>query len=274
MYKLLAIDIDRTLLNDRKEVTKEVNEAIQAAKRKGVKVVICTGRPIGGVHEFIEELDLHNQFVITFNGALVQHSETKEVLSEISLTHEDLLTLYKVSQELETSMHFSDTQRIYTPNKDISPYTVLESFVNNVPLHYREMEEVPTDILIPKVMFAGDPEQLDKTIASIPIELKEKYTMVRSTPYFYEILHPSVSKGNAVKLLAEKLGIAREEVICIGDGENDLTMIEYAGCGVAMGNAVSTVKEIAQFHTHSNNEHGVAYAIEQLILNNNDGCVS
>lgn len=267
MYKLLAIDIDRTLLNDRKEVTKEVNEAIQAAKQKGVKVVICTGRPIGGVHGFIEELDLHDQFVITFNGALVQHLETKEVVSEISMTHGDLMTLYKVSQELGSSMHFSDSQRIYTPNKDISPYTVLESFVNGVPLHYREMEEIPLDILISKVMFAGDPDRLDETIASIPIALKEKYTMVRSTPYFYEILHPSVSKGNAVKLLADKLGIDREEVICIGDGENDLTMIEYAGCGVAMGNAEPSVKEIAQFHTHSNNEHGVAYAIEQLILN-------
>ncbi len=267
MYKLLAIDIDGTLINDRKEVTREVNEAIQEAKRKGVKVVICTGRPIGGVHGFIEELDLHDQYVVTFNGALVQHSETKEVASEISLAHEDLMTLYGVSQELKTSMHFFDSQRIYTPNKDISSYTVVESFVNGVPLHYREMEEIPSDILIPKIMFVGEPECLEKTIAAIPATLKEQYTMVRSAPFFYEILHPSVSKGNAVKLLAEKLGIAREEVICIGDGENDLTMIEYAGCGVAMGNAEESVKEIAQFHTRSNNEHGVAYAIEHLILN-------
>lgn len=267
MYKLLAIDIDGTLINDKKEITQEVNEAIQAAKRKGVKVVICTGRPIGGVHSFIEELDLHDQYVVTFNGALVQHSETKEVVSEISLTHEDLMTLYQVSQELETDMHFFDTNTVYTTNKDISPYTVLESFVNGVPLRYREIEDISTDMLLPKVMFVGEPEDLEKTIAAIPAEFREKYEMVRSAPYFYEILHPSVSKGNAVKLLAEKLGISREEVICIGDGENDLTMIKYAGCGVAMENAVPSVKEIAQFHTRSNNEHGVAYAIEQLILN-------
>lgn len=90
--------------------------------------------------------------------------------------------------------------------------------------------------------------------------------MVRSMPFYYEILHKDASKGNAVELLAGHLGIRREEVVCIGDNENDLTMIEYAGCGVAMGNAVPKVKAIADFETRTNNEHGVAYAIEKLVL--------
>ncbi|NRD77732.1 sugar-phosphatase [Bacillus sp. BRMEA1] len=269
MYKLIAIDIDGTLINDRKELTNEVIDAIQSAKAKGVKVVISTGRPIGGVLSLIEELKLNeeDEYVITYNGAVVQSTLTNEVISEVSLTYQDLKELYELSIQVQSPMHFFDSESIYTPNKDINKYTVHESHINQVPLHYRTIDEIPEDMLIPKVMFIDEPERLQKVIDAIPNSFREKYAMVQSAPFFLEILHPSVSKGNAVKQLAEKLSIKREEVICIGDGENDLSMVEYAGCGVAMGNAVSSIKEAAQFETLSNNENGVAYAIEKLVLN-------
>jgi Cof subfamily protein (haloacid dehalogenase superfamily) len=268
LYKLIAIDIDGTLMNDRKEITKEVNDAIQAAKAKGVKVVICTGRPIVGVQSIIEELKLNDEedFVITFNGALVQNTYSKDVESQITLAYENLKELYELSLKLDSPFQFFDTESLYTPNREISRYTVHEAHINQIPIHYLPIDEVPKDMLIPKVMFIDEPERLNTIIANIPESLWEKYTFVKSTPFFLEILDPSVSKGNAVKQLAEKLSIKQEEVICIGDGENDLSMIEYAGCGVAMANAESVVKEAAQFHTLSNNENGVAYAIEKLIL--------
>jgi Cof subfamily protein (haloacid dehalogenase superfamily) len=268
LYKLIAIDIDGTLMNDRKEITKEVNDAIQAAKAKGVKVVICTGRPIAGVRSIIEELKLNDEddYVITFNGALVQNTYTKDVESQITLTYQDLKEIYGLSQKINSPLHFFDTENLYTPNRDISRYTIHEAHINGISLHYRTIDEVPKDMLIPKVMFIDEPERLNQNMANIPESFWEKYTFVKSTPFFLEILDPSVSKGNAVKQLAEKLSIKQEEVICIGDGENDLSMIEYAGCGVAMDNAVSVVKEVAQFHTLSNNDNGVAYAIKKLVL--------
>jgi Cof subfamily protein (haloacid dehalogenase superfamily) len=268
LYKLVAIDIDGTLMNDRKEITKEVNDAIQAAKAKGVKVVICTGRPIVGVQSIIEELKLNDEddYVITFNGALVQNTHTKDVESQITLAYENLKELYDLSLKLHSPLQFFDTESLYTPNREISRYTVHEAHINQIPIHYLPIGEVPKDMLIPKVMFIDEPERLNTIIANIPESFWDKYTFVKSTPFFLEILDPRVSKGNAVKQLAEKLGITREEVICIGDGENDLSMIEYAGCGVAMANAESVVKEVAQFHTLSNNENGVAYAIEKLVL--------
>jgi Cof subfamily protein (haloacid dehalogenase superfamily) len=270
LYKLVAIDIDGTLMNDRKEITKEVNDAIQAAKAKGVRVVICTGRPIVGVQSIIEELKLNDEddYVITFNGALVQNTFNKNVESQITLTYDNLKEIYELSQKLHSPLQFFDTENLYTPSREINRYTVHEAHINQIPIHYRPIDEVPVEMLIPKVMFIDEPERLNQNIANIPESFWEKYTFVKSTPFFLEILDPRVSKGNAVKLLAEKLGIKQEEVICIGDGENDLSMIEYAGCGVAMANAESVVKEAAQFHTLSNNENGVAYAIEKLILNN------
>jgi Cof subfamily protein (haloacid dehalogenase superfamily) len=269
VYKLVAIDVDGTLFNDQREITKEVYEAIQAAKAKGVKVVICTGRPIVGVRPILEELKLveEEQYVITYNGALVQNTYSEEVISETSLNFGDLRDLYQLSLQLQSPIHFFDTERLYTPNRDISYYTVYEAYANRVPLSFRTIEEVPEDMVIPKVMFIDEPERLTQIMAAIPASYRERYTMVQSAPFFLEILHPTVNKGNAVKQLAEKLGIKREEVICIGDGENDLEMVKYAGCGVAMANATASVKEVAAFQTRSNNEHGVAYAIEQLILN-------
>ncbi|KAA6449944.1 sugar-phosphatase [Bacillus atrophaeus] len=268
MYKLIAIDMDGTLLNDHHEVSAEVCDALQAAKAEGVKIVLCTGRPIGGVRRYLDELNLieEGDYVIAYNGALVQNTHTNEVVNELSLGYDDLKSLYELSLELNTPMHFFDSSRLYTPNRDISEYTVYESYVTQVPLHYRKLEEISEDIVIPKVMYIDKPENLSHVISSIPEDVKEKYTMVKSAPFFYEILHPEASKGNAVRQLAKLLGIEQQEVMSIGDNGNDLTMIEWAGCGVAMANAIPEVREAADFQTRSNNEHGVAYAIHELVL--------
>lgn len=264
MYKLIAIDMDGTLLNDQHHVTPGVKEALQQAKAEGATVVLCTGRPLGGVTRYLLELELttEDDYVIAYNGALVQNTHTNENVVSLTLGYQDLLDLSNVAADLQTPMHFFDQQKLYTFDKDVSPYTVYESYVTQVPLSFRTKDEFDEDIVLPKIMFIDDPEKLEKTKASIPNHIKERYEMVQSAPFFLEILHKEASKGNAVKHLAEKLGIAQEEVMCIGDNGNDLSMIQYAGCGVAMENAIPALKEAADFITKSNNEDGVAYAIQ------------
>ncbi|WP_018664814.1 sugar-phosphatase [Heyndrickxia acidiproducens] len=268
MYKLIAIDMDGTLLNDRHEVTAEVRNALHQAKAQGVKIVLCTGRPINGVRRFLADLELNGEddYVIAFNGALVQNTHTGKIVSELSIGYEDLVRIYALSLELRTPMQFFDAENLYTSNRDISPYTVHESYLMQMTLHYRTIEEVPRDIVVPKVMYIDDPDKLSQAIQAIPESFKEKYTMVRSQPFYWEILHKEASKGNALKQLAGYLNIRQEEVMSIGDNENDLTMIEFAGCGVAMANAIPKVKQAANFETLSNNEHGVAHAIRKLVL--------
>jgi len=121
-----------------------------------------------------------------------------------------------------------------------------------------------------KVMFIDEPEILSAAIKKIPQEFYQKYTVVKSAPYFLEFLHIKANKGLGVKKLAEKLNIKKEEVICIGDAGNDTHMVEYAGLGVAMGNAVQELKDIADFVTLSNEEHGVAHVIDRFIFNKED----
>jgi hypothetical protein len=116
-------------------------------------------------------------------------------------------------------------------------------------------------------MMIDEPAILDKAIARIPADVKEKYTVLKSAPYFLEILDKRVNKGTGVKALADTLGIQPKEIMTLGDQENDIAMIEYAGMGVAMENAIPAVKEVANFVTKSNLEDGVAYAIEKFVLN-------
>ncbi|BCQ42483.1 hypothetical protein ERHA55_00100 [Erwinia rhapontici] len=115
-------------------------------------------------------------------------------------------------------------------------------------------------------MMIDEPELLDAAIARLPAEARARNTILKSSPYFLEILNKQVNKGAGVKALADRLGLQREEVMALGDQENDLAMLEFAGTGVAMGNGIDAVKAIAQFVTTSNLEDGVAVAIEKFVL--------
>ncbi len=268
-YKLIALDIDGTLINSSHQITQGVKNSIKQAIQKGVKVVLCTGRPLKGVENFLEELDLKKEgdYAATFNGALIQDTFTKSAVSHLTLDHKDLVDLYNLSLEVGSRSHFYDTKTLYTFNKDVSDYTILESYITGAHLNVTTLEDIPSDISMSKFMMIDHPEILDECIKKIPKEYFEKYTIVRSTPSFLEFLNPNANKGNGISLLAQKLGIKQEEVICVGDAGNDKHMIEYAGLGVAMENATDEIKNLADYTTLSNNEDGVAHVINKFILN-------
>lgn len=268
MYKLIAIDIDGTLLNDKHEVTPEVREAIEEAKKKGVKIVLCSGRAIGGVRRYIKKLGLNGEddFVAAFNGGIVQRTSNEEVVVKRTMSFEDIKKLYELSRDFGVAMNVFDESKMYTLNKEINKYTVLDAYLLQIDLAYRTLEELPEDMTFIKVVFVEETEPLGRAIDSIPREFWDTYAMVKSAPFYFEFLHPEASKGNAVRKIAEMLGIKREEVMCIGDSGNDLSMIQYAGLGVAMENAMDVLKEHADYITLSNNESGVAHAIRKFVL--------
>lgn len=266
--KLIAIDMDGTLLNPQHEITAGVKAAIGRARDKGVSIVLATGRPFVGVERYLMELDLHQpgQYCISNNGALAHSADSGEVVAEKTLGFDDYLYLEQLARDLGVHFQAFDKSFLYTPNKDISEYTIHEASLTGIPVRYRAVEEMDPATRFPKLMMIDKPELLDKAIAALPARARESYTILKSAPYYLEILNPLVNKGYGVKMLAEKLGLQPSEVMAIGDQENDLAMIEYAGTGVAMGNAIDSVKQIAQFVTKTNMEDGVAHAIEELVL--------
>lgn len=267
MFKLIALDMDGTLLNEDKKISEENYLAIKKAKEKGVKVVLATGRPIKGIERYLDKLGLisNEDYCVTYNGSLVVNTGTKEVLTQVLLNSEDVHYLYDLSKKLDINIHALTTSGCITP--ELSKYTELEIKMNEIPFTEIDFHTIDDTTSVVKVMFVGEENKLSSVIENLPEEVYEKYTVVRSAPYFLEFLDKNVNKGAGVKSLAEKLGINQHEVICVGDAGNDIHMIEYAGLGVAMGNAFPEAKKVANYITYSNEEDGVAHVIDKFILN-------
>lgn len=265
---LIAIDMDGTLLNPDKKLTPAVKSAILEAKKAGIKIVLCTGRPFPGVTYYLDELNLRNEgdYVISYNGALVQKSDTGETLVNHTMTYKDYLILRSEAENADVHFHAIHNGGIFTPNKNISEFSVLESYVNGVPLHYRSPEEMDKEASYSKMMMVDTEEKLDAGVAKLPKHLWENYTILRSETVFLEFLNKEASKGNALRDLAHVLGYSRSQLMAIGDSGNDIDLIEYAGTGVAMGNAVDAVKDVADAFTSTNSEDGVAEALKRFVL--------
>jgi len=267
--KLIALDLDGTTLLPDHSISPAVKQAIAAARKQGVYVVLCTGRPYAGVERYLRELNMDEpeDYCVTYNGALVQKASDASAVIQIPLDYDDYLYLESLSREVGSHFHALSRHTLYTANRDISRYTVHESTVTTIPLVFCEAENMEPNGPFLKVMMIDDPEILDAAIAKIPTEVFERYNLVKSSPYFLEMLNKRVNKGTAIQAIAEQLGIKAEEVMTVGDHENDIAMIEYAGIGVAMGNGIEKVKAMSDFVTKSNLEDGVAYAIEKFALN-------
>lgn len=270
MYKLIALDIDGTLLNTEKKITPEVFNSIQEAKKQGTKVVLSTGRPLPGVTPLLQELNLTDDgdYVICFNGAVVQEVKSKKVLCNLEMKFDDFNLIYnEIYKKHDTFIHINTPTSLVTPNEIPGEYTKLEAKINQIPIKHIPIEHINDNIKFCKVMITDNPEKLELIMKNIPDYFYDKYTIVRSAPFFLEFLNKDANKGNALKSLCKSIDIPIEKAIAVGDEENDQHMIKYAGLGVAMGNARESIKDIADFVTTSNNDHGVANVINKFILN-------
>ncbi|USD61862.1 HAD family phosphatase [Vibrio sp. SCSIO 43140] len=267
MYKLIAIDMDGTLLTSEKTISQRTKEAIAAAKAKGVTVVLASGRPLNGMKDALAELELMQQddFVIHFNGTYVEKVASGERLHEQTLTGKDAKEVARLAQKLGLDCHaFSTEIGLITPRANT--YTDHEAEINKLDINIYDFEKLEDDHQIIKAMIVGEPSKLTEQIANIDVDYHNRYTVVQSAPFFLEFLNPLSNKGEGVKVIADHLGIPYEQTMCFGDAENDHHMIKFAGKGVAMANAMEETKAIADYITDSNNEDGVAKAIEKFVL--------
>ncbi|WP_244833313.1 Cof-type HAD-IIB family hydrolase [Clostridium sp. BJN0001] len=264
MYKILALDMDGTLLTGKKIITENTKKALKNLEKKGVKIVLASGRPVEGLRKYLEELNLikDDDYVLSYNGALVQNAKTHEILSKIVLKGSDLKRIYEVSKKLNVNIHaFSVKQGLITPKN--SKYTEHEANLNGLKINVVDFNEIDDDEDIIKVMMIDEPETLDAAIEKIPEDLKKDYSVFKSTPFFYEFINKNVNKGLGLKFLSEYLNVDRKNVVACGDAENDLSMIKFAGLGVAMENAEDIVKKNADFITLSNENEGIAKVIQE-----------
>ncbi len=266
--ELVAIDMDGTLLDPGHKLTPRVKQAIAQARALGVHIVLTSGRPVPGLAPFLQELgiDGDDDYCIACNGGLVQRIGPRETVVEYPLSFDDFVYCEQVAREIGVHFQALDAQRMYTPNQDISIYTVADSHLSRMPLSYRRVADMDPRMSFIKLMMIDEPEVLDAAIARLPAALTERFAVLKSAPFFLEVFDHRAGKGPSLQKLAEHLGIDRANVMAIGDQENDLTMLQYAGTSVAMGNAIDAVKATARFETATNADEGVAKAIEAYVL--------
>ena len=273
MIKLIAIDMDGTLLNEKKHIDKAQKEAIHEAVEAGIKIVLCTGRPLYGILPFYEELGLSELdsegYVILNNGCSIHKTKDWKLIDQVNFTSDDIDYLYKFSEGYD--INFTLVNDYYYFNIDdrkptdelITDAGFVFSDITNISL--KEAKNGKHKII--KIMFLGNPNIMADFQKENENILKDKYSGVLSQPYVYEILPKGNNKGTGLKKLAKKLGIKQEEIMAIGDGNNDIEMFEYANYSVAMENGTELAKKAAKYETDSNENDGVAKAIRKYALN-------
>lgn len=272
MIKLIAIDMDGTLLNEKKHIDNAQREAIHEAIEAGIKIVLCTGRPLYGVLPFYKELGLHELdmegYVILNNGCSVHRTRDWKLIDSAKITNEDIDYLHKFNEEFNVNFTLVDEKHYFNIGKNPTEELITDakfvfSDITNISLE----EAKSGKYNIVKAMYLGNPEEIAKFKERYENILKENYDGVLSQPYVYEVLPKGNNKGTGLKNLVERLGIKQEEVMAIGDGNNDVEMFEYANYSVAMGNSTEIAVKAAKYRTDTNENNGVAKAIRKFALN-------
>ena len=266
MYKIIALDMDETLLQPNKTISPVDRDALIKAQEMGIYVVLATGRPIFGIRKYIDELQIPDKgYAICFNGAEVTTIDTKERIYNKKLNGLDLHYLSTLAKKIKVHMHGFDMKGCFS--EEMSKYTNLEITLNHIDLNYVNYDDFSDDHEIIKIMFVDEPEILDEAIKKFPSDIYNKFNIVKSAPFFLEFLNPKADKWYALEALANHLGIKNEEIITFGDEKNDHMMVKNAGLGIAMGNAIEILKKDAKFVTLKNTENGIAYALNKFVFN-------
>lgn len=268
MIKLVTIDLDGTLFDNEKNISKENKAAIKKAKENGAYVVIATGRPLNGVMPTLKELDLihDNDYVILYNGGKILNVGKNEIIYSSTIDGAYVKELYKKSKEENVYIHaFKENEDLITPLKN--PYTLVEETINKIDAKVFDFNKINDNDLFIKAMLVASDADITRITPKFKELYNNKYSVLRSSKIFLEFLNKTTNKGEALEFLAKYLNIDLKDTMAIGDADNDLPMILKANVGVAMENAFKEVLDKANFITKSNLESGVAYAINKFINN-------
>ena len=265
--KVLILDIDGTLTNSRKEITPATRRAIDEAQRRGHVVVLASGRPTGGVRIAAQELELaqYGGYILSYNGACVASAATGEAIFKNALP--DYVAPWMQAYAAEHGLGMCSYEgEALLPGTRMDRFLELEAAINRFSVCPVESFDGYVRRDLYKLLLTAPPTRAKEHEQRLARRFMGRLSVYRSEPYFIEVMARGVSKGDAVAGLLERLGIGREDAIACGDGFNDLSMIRYAGVGVAMGNAQQAIKDEADVVTLSNDEDGLVPIIRHYIL--------
>lgn len=263
MIRLVAVDLDDTLLDHSQQISPRAKQAVAAAMAKGVTVTVATGRMFSSALPYARQLAIDVP-LITYNGAMIRNSLSGELLLHKPIPEAEAVEVLALCRESGWYIQVYLDEVLYVkergPNaafyEKISGITPVEAGAG-----LYDLKGTPT-----KMLLVAEPADMPAIQAKLESRFLGRLDFALSKPGFLEIVQAGVNKGRALATLAERLGVRQAEVMAIGDSANDLDMLAYAGWGVAMGNAVEKVRQAANAVTGANDADGVAEAIERYVL--------
>ncbi len=272
--RMVAIDLDDTLLRKDLTISEENQRALLAAEEAGVSVVLASGRVKEAMWRYGTQLGMvgHEGYMISSNGCLVLRTDTEEVLIRHTLEVDKALEVYEYSQKVDTPLIVYHEGEIVTDR--VNSWVEKDSGLSGLPI--RIVEDFPSFLRENpplKVLMQNEEKIIQNMLPEVRERWSNDFNITLSKPYFLEFLPINADKGHALRHLSELLGISSDQIMAIGDAHNDLGMIRFAGIGVAVGNAVQEVKEAADVVLDTTHEdHAVADAVHTFILKDRDCC--
>lgn len=272
----IILDIDGTLLNDDKKISSETKKALITAQQNGVKLILASGRPTTGMHLYAEQLEMetYHGLLVSYNGAKVVDCQTKEELFNQTLTIAEGKAVLEHMKQFEVKvmidkddyMYVNNVYDCYIPYKDEEINIIqYESRGGNFKLCEKEDLAAFLDYRINKILTAGDPDYMQKNYQAMMAPFKNTLNCVFTADFYFEFTAKNIDKAKALDTVLTPMGIHTENIIAFGDGHNDITMVKYAGTGIAMDNAVPELKAVANSITLSNNKDGIAHVLNNFI---------
>ena len=265
--KVLVLDIDGTLTNSKKEITENTKRGIIETLKRGHKVILASGRPTPGMKRYADELELekYGGYLLSFNGGRIINCRTGEIVYQKTLPNSVIPGLYRYARANDVGIVTYLADNIILGTR-MDQYIEIESCINGMPV--KKVDNFPefVDFDVNKCLMTAPPEIAENYEKELQGMYGDILSIYRSEPFFIEIMPKNVDKATSLDRMLNSVGLTRDNAICCGDGFNDMTMIQYAGVGVAMANAQDKVKEAADFITKSNDEDGIVTVIDKYIL--------
>ena len=264
-YKAIALDLDGTLKTSDKQILKETKEMLISLAKEGILIILASGRPTAGLFKEAKELELDKSsgYLLSFNGARVVKYPTMDVVYEKTFTSDIACAIYDHAKEYHLAVMTYSDEAIITEDSD-DCYVQEEGDINHMPLKKVDSFKENIGGPIHKVLLTAEPEYAAKVVEEFKQPYGDSLSIYRSAPFFIEVMAQNVDKAESLQMLLNKLNLTKEELIAFGDGYNDLSMIAFAGFGVAMDNAVEEVKQRADYITDSNDQNGIAKCLQML----------
>ena len=267
MQKIIFLDLDGTITNDEKKITPKTKDALMEIQKQGYIVALASGRPTPGMVSVAKELELekYGGYILSFNGGKIINWKTKETVFENVMDRKYIPELLRYARQNNLGLITYDANHALVATI-MDKYIAMEAmFINKIPAYMTDVVKY-VNYNPNKCLFTVEPEHSEYHEKILAEKFVRELGIYSSCDYFIEVVPKGIDKAASIKVLTSQLGISRENIIACGDGFNDLSMIQYAGVGVAMENAVDAVKKEADYITTSNNEDGIAKVIEKYIL--------